>query len=138
MVTTLTAAAFFAEEARDFSDGGVLADLAWLIPVVPLVAAGLIMLIGKRLRYQGYELAVGSLAFVALYGVVLFVMNMSEGIVHEGAHLFVVIHDQNLDLIARRIRHHAGIPGVGAALPQGTQSVGFARTKCGGEEAQKS
>ena len=25
----------------DFTDGGVLAELAWLIPVVPLVAAGL-------------------------------------------------------------------------------------------------
>ncbi|MFQ5516358.1 MAG: NADH-quinone oxidoreductase subunit L, partial [Acidimicrobiia bacterium] len=69
--------------ARHVSDGGVLADWAWLIVVVPLVAAALIAVIGSRLRYKGYELAVGSLAFAAVYGVVLFIANINQGIVFE-------------------------------------------------------
>jgi NADH-quinone oxidoreductase subunit L len=59
----------------------LLAEWAWLIPVLPLVAAGLIMLIGKRLPFKGYELAIGSMAFVALYGTALFIANINEGIV---------------------------------------------------------
>ncbi len=77
--------AAFAEEAGEFSDGVVLAEFAWLIPVVPLVAAGLIFLVGKRLKYQGYELAIGALGFVALYGTVLFVANAIDGIVFQDA-----------------------------------------------------
>ena len=76
----------FAEEGiHEFVDGGLLAELAWLIPVVPLVAAGLIFLIGKRLPRQGYELAIGALAFVALYGSALFIANAMDGIVFQDA-----------------------------------------------------
>ena len=85
MVNAVAPVILAAEGAGEFGDGGFLAEVAWLIPLVPMVAAGLIMLVGKRLKYRGYELAVGSLAFVALYGVVLFVMNMGDGIVHQGA-----------------------------------------------------
>ena len=44
---------------------GVLADLAWLIPVVPLAAAFAIVLIGKRLPLKGWELAEGAMGFVS-------------------------------------------------------------------------
>ncbi len=68
-----------------FSDGGVLAEWAWLIPVVPMVAAFAIVFFGKRSPLQGWGMAWGSMAFVAVYGTVLFFMNISDGIVYEGA-----------------------------------------------------
>ncbi len=83
MSTLLLAVQEHTVAARHVSDGGVLADWAWLIVVVPLVAAGLIAVVGSRLRYKGYELAVGSLAFAAVYGVVLFIANINQGIVFE-------------------------------------------------------
>jgi NADH-quinone oxidoreductase subunit L len=52
---------------------GLLAHGAWLIPVVPLAAMALIVLVGKRLPFKGWELAEGALAFVALYGTALLV-----------------------------------------------------------------
>ena len=68
-----------------YTDGGMLAQLAWLIPVVPLVAMFAIVFFGKRLPYRGWELAVFSMGFVAAYGIVLFVSNAASGIVYEGA-----------------------------------------------------
>ncbi len=53
--------------------GGFLAEWAWLIPVVPLVAAAAIVFFGKRLPYKGWELAVGALGFVAVYGTALLI-----------------------------------------------------------------
>jgi NADH-quinone oxidoreductase subunit L len=66
-------------------DGGVLAQYAWLIPLVPLVLMFAIVFFGKRLPYRGWELAEASMLFVAIYGVALFVMNANEGITHEGS-----------------------------------------------------
>ncbi|MDH3425732.1 MAG: hypothetical protein OEM22_03585, partial [Acidimicrobiia bacterium] len=75
---------FAAEEgehaALTLSDGGVLAEWAWLIVVVPLVAAFAIIFFGKQMKYKGWELAVGALGFVGIYGVALFIANMSDGI----------------------------------------------------------
>ncbi|MEX2322790.1 MAG: NADH-quinone oxidoreductase subunit L [Acidimicrobiia bacterium] len=68
-----------------YTDGGMLAQMAWLIPVVPLVAMFAIVFFGKRLPYRGWELAVFSMGFVAAYGIVLFVANAASGIVYEGA-----------------------------------------------------
>jgi NADH-quinone oxidoreductase subunit L len=68
-----------------FSDGGVLAEFAWLIPVVPMVAAFVIVLFGKRSPLKGWGIAWGSMAFVAVYGTVLFIANIIEGITYEGA-----------------------------------------------------
>jgi NADH-quinone oxidoreductase subunit L len=68
------------------SDGGVLAQWAWLIPVVPLVLMFGIVFFGKRLPKKGWELAEAAMAFVAIYGVVLFVANaVGGGIYYEGA-----------------------------------------------------
>jgi NADH-quinone oxidoreductase subunit L len=66
-------------------DGGVLAEWAWLIPVVPMVAAFAIVLFGKRSPWKGWGMAWVSMGFVAVYGLVLFVMNLSDGIAYEGA-----------------------------------------------------
>ncbi|MBU1226430.1 MAG: NADH-quinone oxidoreductase subunit L [Actinobacteria bacterium] len=54
---------------------GVLADFAWLIPVVPLLATFAIVLVGKRLPLKGWELAEGAIGFVAIYAVALLIAN---------------------------------------------------------------
>jgi NADH-quinone oxidoreductase subunit L len=67
------------------SDGGVLAAGAWLIVLVPFLAALAITLFGKRLPKNGAELAVGAVGFVALYGTVLLLATwFGDGIVYEG------------------------------------------------------
>ncbi len=68
-----------------FSDGGILAQFAWLIPVVPMVAAFAIVFFGKKSPLKGWGMAWGSMAFVAVYGVVLFISNIIEGINYQGA-----------------------------------------------------
>ena len=70
---------------KTFGDGGVLAQWAWLIPVVPMVAAFAIVFFGKRTRWKGWGMAWGSMLFVAVYGVILFISNLNEGITYEGA-----------------------------------------------------
>jgi len=73
-------------EAVERSDGGVLAEGAWLIVLVPFLAALAITLFGKRLPKKGAELAVGAVAFVALYGTVLLLTTwFGDGILYEGA-----------------------------------------------------
>ena len=62
---------------------GVLAQGAWLIPVVPLLAMGLIVLFGKRLPFKGWELAEGALAFVGLYATALLIGNWVEPFAFE-------------------------------------------------------
>ncbi|MDH3605835.1 MAG: NADH-quinone oxidoreductase subunit L [Acidimicrobiia bacterium] len=72
--------------AVERSDGGVLAAGAWLIVLVPFVAALAITLFGKRLPRHGAELAVAAVGFVALYGTALLLTTLfGDGIVHEGA-----------------------------------------------------
>jgi NADH-quinone oxidoreductase subunit L len=65
-------------------DSGPLVELAWLIVVVPLVAAFLIMFFGKKMPWKGWEIAWGAIAFVGLYGTVLFVLNATQGVLYEG------------------------------------------------------
>ena len=72
-------------EALQYGNGGLLASAAWLIPVVPLVAAFAIAFFGKRLPHKGWELAMGAMGFVGLYGIILVVMSLNQGITFEGA-----------------------------------------------------
>ncbi len=74
-----------AEHAAELNNGGVLAEWAWLIPVVPLVLMFAIVFVGKRLPRKGWELAEFSMLFVAVYGVALFISNANQGIHYEGA-----------------------------------------------------
>ena len=71
--------------AGGFGKGGILASGAWLIPVVPMVMAFLIVFFGKRSPWKGWAMATGTMAFVALYGIVLFIANLGDGIAYEGA-----------------------------------------------------
>ena len=73
-----------AEHAVELSNGGVLAEWAWLIPVVPLVLMFAIVFVGKRLPQKGWELAEFSMLFVAVYGVALFLANANQGIHYVG------------------------------------------------------
>ena len=73
------------DHAVEFADGGTLAEFAWLIPVVPMIAAFAIVFWGKKLPQKGWELAVGAMGFVGLYGTLLFLSNFSQGITYEGS-----------------------------------------------------
>ncbi|HEY5728256.1 MAG TPA: NADH-quinone oxidoreductase subunit L, partial [Acidimicrobiia bacterium] len=57
----------------------------WLIPLVPMVAAFVIALFGKRLPYKGWDIAIVVMAFEALYGTALLVSQVGEPIGYEGA-----------------------------------------------------
>jgi NADH-quinone oxidoreductase subunit L len=61
-------------------DGGWWADTAGIMLVLPFVAFGLILIVGKRLKYQGGEIAVAALAINLIWASVLFVLNMTEGV----------------------------------------------------------
>jgi NADH-quinone oxidoreductase subunit L len=63
---------------------GPIVEWAWLIVVVPLVAAFLIMFFGKKMPWKGWEIAWGAIAFVGVYGTVLFVLNATQGVLYEG------------------------------------------------------
>ena len=71
--------------ATEFSNGGVLAAYAWLIPVVPMVMSFVIVFFGKRSPLKGWGMAEATMLFVALYGIVLFVMNLNEPILYQGS-----------------------------------------------------
>lgn len=64
---------------------GPLVEWAWLLVVMPIIAAFVIVFWGKKLPYKGWEVAWGALGFVAVYGTVLFIVNATHGIVYEGA-----------------------------------------------------
>ncbi len=74
-----------AEEAHvaEHGDGGWLAAGAWTLVVVPLVAAAIIIFLGKRMPRKGWELAWAAMGYVGVYGVALFIANASSGIVYE-------------------------------------------------------
>jgi len=55
-------------------------DTAGIMLVLPFVAFLLILAFGKRMKNQGAELAIGALAINSLWATVLFVMNMSDGV----------------------------------------------------------
>ncbi|MGC2240201.1 MAG: NADH-quinone oxidoreductase subunit L, partial [Acidimicrobiia bacterium] len=61
-------------------DGGFWADTAGIMLILPLVAFLLILAFGKRLRYHGAELAIGALAINSLWALILFLTNMTEGV----------------------------------------------------------
>ena len=64
-------------------DGGWWADTAGIMLILPFVAYLLIIFFGKRLKYQGGEFAVGALAINLLWATVLFVMNMTGGVLDQ-------------------------------------------------------
>ena len=71
------------EQLLHAGDGGFWADTAGIMLILPFVAFGLIMAVGKRLKYQGGEIAVGALAINLVWATVLFVMNMTGGVLDQ-------------------------------------------------------
>ena len=69
--------------APEFSSGGFFAETAWIMLVLPFVAFLAIVLVGKRMRGQGSELAVGAMGINLVWASVLFVQNMLGGIYRE-------------------------------------------------------
>ena len=69
--------------AEKLSDGGMLASMAWLIPVVPMVAAFAIVFFGKRMPYKGWDIAIAVMGFEALYGIALLFSHISTPIAHD-------------------------------------------------------
>lgn len=64
-------------------DGGWWADTAGIMLVLPFVAFLLILFFGKNMKHQGGEFAVGALAINTVWATVLFVMNMTGGVLDE-------------------------------------------------------
>ena len=50
---------FLAEGKTSYTDGGIFAEFAWLIVVLPFIAALLITFFGKNLPLKGAEIALG-------------------------------------------------------------------------------
>ncbi len=69
--------------AEALSDGGLLASMAWLIPVVPMVAAFAIVFYGKRMPYKGWDIAIAVMGFEALYGTALLLAHIASPIAHD-------------------------------------------------------
>lgn len=67
-------------EAVEAGTGGFWADTAGIMLVLPFVAFLLILAFGKKLKYKGGEIAVGALAVNLLWATVLFVLNMTDGV----------------------------------------------------------
>ncbi|NNC43730.1 MAG: NADH-quinone oxidoreductase subunit L [Acidimicrobiia bacterium] len=66
----------------ELSDGGLLAQYAWLMVVLPFVAALVITLYGKRTPRGGAWIAVGTVGFVLVYGLVLLISHWATPIAH--------------------------------------------------------
>src|SRR3989304_2352681 len=81
--TTFAIAAEETGHAAEDGAGGLAAEWAWVLGFVPFLAFLAIVFFGKRLPRQGGEIAVGAMAFVALYGAVLFILNATQGVVFE-------------------------------------------------------
>jgi NADH-quinone oxidoreductase subunit L len=77
------------EHVIDAADGGIFGDTAGIMLITPFIAFGLILAVGKRLKYQGGEIAVAALAINLLWAGTLFIMNMTGGVLETG-HTFEI------------------------------------------------
>lgn len=83
MLNSLALIATEAEHAPELGVGGPLQEWAWLILVAPFLAVAIIVFFGKRMKYQGGEVAVGMMAFVFVYGLLLWLGTITDHIVFE-------------------------------------------------------
>ena len=83
MVNIYTPLPAFLAEEKNFCDGGVLAEYAWIIVVLPFLAALVITFFGKNMKYGGAEIAVSSIFLIFCYSFALLLLNISKGVVKE-------------------------------------------------------
>ena len=60
----------FAEGELVYTDGGLLAEYAWLLVVLPFIAALVITFVGKYLPMKGAEVALATIGIIFLYLVI--------------------------------------------------------------------
>jgi NADH-quinone oxidoreductase subunit L len=75
---------------------GFWAEYAWIMLVIPWIAVLGIIFFGKRMKYLGAEIAIGMLAINTVWSSILFILNITKGVAHEGA---VTIAEIGSDLI---------------------------------------
>jgi NADH-quinone oxidoreductase subunit L len=85
-----------AHEVHAGVTGGALVEWAWLIPVVPMLLTFLIVFFGKKSPWKGWGMATFGMAFAAVYGGVLAWVNLTDGILYEGAIDVGIIGDLTL------------------------------------------
>ncbi|MDH3260448.1 MAG: NADH-quinone oxidoreductase subunit L [Acidimicrobiia bacterium] len=83
-LTNFAIAATETGRAAQYGEGNPFLEWAWLIVIVPFLAFLAIVFFGKRLPRRGGEIAVGAMAFVAVYAAVLFIMNVTGGVEFVG------------------------------------------------------
>lgn len=69
--------------------GGFWGETAWIMLVLPFVAFLAILAFGKRLKHKGGEIAVAALAINLVWAGMLFILNMTEGVL-ETSHTFEI------------------------------------------------
>ncbi|MFW2338678.1 MAG: NADH-quinone oxidoreductase subunit L, partial [Acidimicrobiia bacterium] len=75
---------------------GFWAEYAWIMLVIPWFAVLGIIFFGKRMKFLGAEIAIAMLAFNTVWATVLFILNITKGVVYEGA---VTIAEIGSDLV---------------------------------------
>ncbi|MBW2470514.1 MAG: NADH-quinone oxidoreductase subunit L [Deltaproteobacteria bacterium] len=74
-----------AEEGKEIEPGiteGPIVEFAWLIVIVPIVMTFVILFFGKRSPFKGWLMAWLAMGFVIVYGMVLQVLNWTEGVTY--------------------------------------------------------
>ncbi len=73
----------FAEGELIYTDGGLLAKYAWLLVLLPFVAALIITFMGKYLPLKGAEVALATIGLIFLYSSALMYSHITSGVVNE-------------------------------------------------------
>ena len=73
----------FAEGELIYTDGGLLAQYAWLLVLLPFVAALIITFMGKYLPLKGAEVALATIGLIFLYSSALMYSHITSGVVNE-------------------------------------------------------
>ena len=73
----------FAEGELIYTDGGLLAQYAWLLVLLPFVTALIITFMGKYLPLKGAEVALATIGLIFLYSSALMYSHITSGVVNE-------------------------------------------------------
>ena len=73
----------FAEGELIYTDGGLLAQYAWLLVLLPFVAALIITFMGKYLPLKGAEVALATIGLIFFYSSALMYSHITSGVVNE-------------------------------------------------------